>query len=69
MRAVLEHFAKGPEVGGDVPELFAGTANQLNALSVRLPAEDSQWCNTHGMIHSVELADGDCTFPNIGEKP
>jgi hypothetical protein len=26
--------------------------------------EDQQWCNTHGVAHSVELRDPDCEFPN-----
>lgn len=45
-------------------ELFPGTKRQLANLTIGLPGDDYQWCDTHGMRHSVELRDADCEFPD-----
>lgn len=47
-----------------LPEIFPGTSKQLSSLSIRLPDEDTQWCNPRGMRHSVELKDADCESPD-----
>jgi hypothetical protein len=57
-----------PAAEGAAPELFPGTRAALADLSVRSvfdPSHDEQWCDVHGMHHSVEMRDPDCEFPNI----
>ena len=65
-KQIVEHFAKSQGAAdSDAPEIFPGTSKQLSSLSISLPDEDIQWCNTHGMRHSVELKDSDCEFPDV----
>jgi hypothetical protein len=52
-------------VSENAPEIFPGTNKQLSSLSISLPDEDTQWCDTHGTHHSTELRDADCEFPNV----